>query len=74
MLARASLSQSSLILKEMLKLNIGIPPAFVFKGTETASDSRLDANCFADGGCSASETTTLWDEQGRLYARTASDL
>ena len=73
MLARVSRFQSSLILKEMLKLNMGIPPAFVFKGTETASYSRLVASCF-DGGCSASETATSWDEQWRLYARTASDL
>ena len=46
---------------------MGIPLAFVFKGTETTSDSRLVASCF-DGGCSASETATLWDEQGHLYA------
>ena len=66
--------QFSFILKDMLKLNTGISPAFVFNRAKTALNSRLGAGCFMDSDCSASEAATLWDKQGCLYARTASDL
>ena len=66
--------QFSFILKDMLRLNTGISPAFVFKRAKTALDSKLFALCFMDGDCSASGAATLWDKQMCLYARTASDL